>query len=148
MQKSLGKNGIIQNSMLHKQLGIQIKQGWQFLYYCQNTIEKIFFSCPCHLFSTCFCLYTHIVKSFPRNFCLSLLKSYLVIFMILRNMNWEAVCCLKLSSTEGASMLVFHVGFYMVFNVLSCFGNLSTLQALKLVVNFLKKIFQLIFQNR
>ena len=36
-QKSLGKNGIIQNSMLCLELGIQIKQGWQFLYYA---IEK------------------------------------------------------------------------------------------------------------
>ena len=31
-QKSLGKNGLIQNSMLHLELGIQIKQGWQFLH--------------------------------------------------------------------------------------------------------------------
>ena len=38
--KFLGKNGIIQNFMLHLELGIQITQGWQFLYYCQNAIEK------------------------------------------------------------------------------------------------------------
>ena len=135
--------------MLHLQLGIQIKQGWQFLYYCQNTIEKKFFF---HVHATFFphvlLVYSHSKKFSEKFLPFPLKKLLLVIFMILRNMNWEAVCCLKLSSTEGASMLVFHVGFYMVFNVLSCFGNLSTLQALKLVVNFLKKIFQLIFQNR
>ena len=27
-QNSLGKNGIIQNSMLHEEFGFQIKQGW------------------------------------------------------------------------------------------------------------------------
>ena len=42
-QKSLGKNSIIQNSMLDLEFGIQIQQGWQFLHYCQNVIEKILF---------------------------------------------------------------------------------------------------------
>ena len=50
-QKSLGKNGIIQNSMLHLELGIQTKQGWQFLYYCHKAIEKLFFHLS--LFPTC-----------------------------------------------------------------------------------------------
>ena len=37
------KNDRIQNSMLHFELGIQIKQGWQFLNYCHNAIEKLLF---------------------------------------------------------------------------------------------------------
>ena len=74
-QKSLRKNSIIQNSMLHFALEIQINQGWQFLdataiaslvnnipellinlspayflgltlYYCQNAIERNVFSSP------------------------------------------------------------------------------------------------------
>ena len=66
-QKISGKNSIIQNSMFHLDLGIQIKQGWQFL-YCQNAIEKNFFfisTCP---FSHMFCIDIHIVKYFPRDF--------------------------------------------------------------------------------
>ena len=39
--RSLGNNSIIQNSMLHLELEIQIRQGWQFLCYCRNAIEKI-----------------------------------------------------------------------------------------------------------
>ena len=75
-QKSLGKNGIIQNSMLRLELGIQIKQGWQFLYYCQITIEiKNCFLISTFPFFHMFCTYTHIVKCFQRNFWLSLLSN-------------------------------------------------------------------------
>ena len=75
-QKSLGKNGRIQNYMLHFEMGIQIKQGWQFLHYCKNTILN-FFPSSHSLFFHMFCMCTHIVKCFPRNFWLSLLiKDY------------------------------------------------------------------------
>ena len=58
-KKSLEENSIIQNSMLLLELGIQIKQGWQFLCYCQNAIEKnCFFHFYIPFFHT-FCMYTH-----------------------------------------------------------------------------------------
>ena len=54
-QKSLGKNSIILNSMLHLDLGIQIGQRLQFLYFCQNAIVKnVFFSSAHTLFPTYF----------------------------------------------------------------------------------------------
>ena len=58
--------------MLHLELGIQIKQGRQFLYYSLNAIEKKNFISTFTFFHI-FCMYTHIVNCFPRNFWLPLL---------------------------------------------------------------------------
>ena len=74
-QKYLGKNSIIQYSMLH--LGIQIKQGWQFLNYChKKKLKETVFSSPrtfshvfCHgsiFIIQVFCMYTQIIKYFPK----------------------------------------------------------------------------------
>ena len=94
-QKSLRKNSIIQNSMLHFALEIQINQGWQFLdataiaslvnnipellinlspayflgltlYYCQNAIEKKIIST--YLFSHMFCLYSMLTANMVKYF--------------------------------------------------------------------------------
>ena len=44
-----------QNSLLHLELGIQIKQRWQFLYYCQIAIEKICFFISTSYKCSCYC---------------------------------------------------------------------------------------------
>ena len=56
--------------MLHQAMGFQIKQGWQFLNYNQNAIEKkLRFHLHIRFSTCCACiLTTHIVKCFPRNF--------------------------------------------------------------------------------
>ena len=46
--------------MLHIEFGIQIQQGWQYLHYCQNAIEKkLFFISTSYMF----CMYT--IFGFP-----------------------------------------------------------------------------------
>ena len=67
--KNLWKKSIIQNSMFYLELGIQIKQRRQFLYYCQNEIEKNAFSSPHTLYPTCFaCI---LVELLNQNFKIS-----------------------------------------------------------------------------
>ena len=82
IQKSLGKNDRIQNSMLHFEFGIQIKQGWQFLYYCQNAIEKnCFFDIYVPFFPHVLHVYSHSklffekFLAFPLNIFISTLQS-------------------------------------------------------------------------
>ena len=74
--------------MFHLELGIQSKQGWQFLYYCQNAIEKKCFFTSAFPFSHMFCMYTHIVNCFPRNFWLSLFI-ILIIHISPKNILWQ-----------------------------------------------------------
>ena len=54
--------------MLHLELGIQIKQGWQFLYYCQTAIEnKLFFHLYIPFFPHVMLVYSH-SKLFSKKF--------------------------------------------------------------------------------
>ena len=56
--------------MLHLQLGIQIKQGWQFLYYCQNAnVKKLFFQLYFAFFPHVLHVYSH-SKMFSEKFFL------------------------------------------------------------------------------
>ena len=67
-QKSLGKNSIIQNSMLHMEFGIQIQHGWQFLNNCQNAIDKnLFFHLYILFFPHVLHVYSH-SKMFSEKF--------------------------------------------------------------------------------
>ena len=54
--------------MLHLEIGIQIKQGWQFLHYCENAIEKkLFFHLPIPFFPHVQHVYSH-SKMFSKKF--------------------------------------------------------------------------------
>ena len=64
--KYLGKYSIIQISMLHLEFGIQIKQGWQFFYYCRNAIAKKYCLSP-HTLSHMICMYTRVARPTHQN---------------------------------------------------------------------------------
>ena len=68
-QKFLGKNGIIQNFMLHLELdwGFKLSRDGNFCIIARMPLKKIVFHLHL-LFFHMLCMYTHIVKYFPTDF--------------------------------------------------------------------------------